>query len=420
VLALGLALLTGGTMLLLTKQLDSDISATLSERADAQLAALARSRGRTVATPGADRGGLAEQSWVFDERGRELLRPPAPGRVERAARGLAAAPEPVERDVGNNVRLRAEPAHRDGRRIGTVVVGVALRPYDHTEHVALLAMLILDACILALGVLVARRVVGKALQPVADMTAQADDWSEHHLDRRFGLGPPRDELTALSATLDHLLARIESSLRHEQRFSAEMAHELRTPLSFVRGEAELALREPATPPETRRSLEHILQGTERMQAVIETLLVAARRELAGAEDVSDALAATRAAVEAADADGSRIQIETGQGELWVGAEARLVEQALQPLLANAVRHARVVVTVQLERDDGHVLVHVLDDGEGIDPDEVEHVFAPGNSASGGAGLGLPLARRLARAAGGDVVAMAGNGGHLVLRLPAAG
>jgi signal transduction histidine kinase len=97
-----------------------------------------------------------------------------------------------------------------------------------------------------------------------------------------------------------------------------------------------------------------------------------------------------------------------------------VEQALQPLLANAVRHARVVVTVQLERDDGHVLVHVLDDGEGIDPDEVEHVFAPGNSASGGAGLGLPLARRLARAAGGDVVAMAGNGGHLVLRLPAAG
>ena len=148
--------------------------------------------------------------------------------------------------MDETVRLRAEPARTGGERIGTVVVGrVARGPYEHTEHLALhRACSLLDACILALGVLVARRVVGKALQPVADMTAQAADWSEHDLDRRFDLGPPRDELTALSATLDRLLARIESSLRHEQRFSAEMAHELRTPLSVVRGEAELALPRP--------------------------------------------------------------------------------------------------------------------------------------------------------------------------------
>ena len=310
-----------------------------------------------------------------------------------------------------------------GTRIGTVVVAVSLRPYDRTEDLALIAMLILDACILALGVLVARRVVGKALQPVADMTAQAADWSEHHLDRRFDLGPPRDELTALSATLDRLLGRIESSLRHEQRFSAEMAHELRTPLSMVRGEAELALRQTGASVETRRSLEQILRGTDRMQAVIDTLLAAARRELAGTEDVSDARAATQAAVEAAASEGRRVEVRSGQGELRVGADAQLVEQALQPLLSNAIRHSRASVTVKLERSDGHVLVHVLDDGDGIDPDALEAVFAPGTSRSGGAGLGLPLARRLARAAGGDVVAVAGgatgSGGHLVLRLPAA-
>ena len=194
-------------------------------------------------------------------------------------------------------------------------MAVSLRPYDRTEDLALIAMLILDACILALGVLVARRVVGKALQPVADMTAQAADWSEHHLDRRFDLGPPRDELTALSATLDRLLGRIESSLRHEQRFSAEMAHELRTPLSMVRGEAELALRQTGASVETRRSLEQILRGTDRMQAVIDTLLAAARRELAGTEDVSDARAATQAAVEAAASEGRRVEVRSGQGEL---------------------------------------------------------------------------------------------------------
>ena len=424
VLGLGLALLTAGAMLLLANQLDSDVSSTLSERADAQLAAVGRARGRTVATPGADREGLAEQSWVFDQRGRELLRPPAASDLESAARGLAGVAKATERDLDGRVRLRAEPAHTGGRRIGTVVVAVALRPYDHTEHLALIAMLILDACILALGVLVARRVVGKALQPVADMTAQAADWSEHHLDRRFDLGPPRDELTALSATLDRLLARIESSLRHEQRFSAEMAHELRTPLSMVRGEAELALRQPGASPDTRRSLEQILRGTDRMEAVIDTLLAAARRELGDGEDVSDALAVARAAVQAADAEGSSIEVRGTAGrDLRVGADAQLVEQALQPLLANAIRHARTRVAVRVERSDGQVLVHVVDDGAGIEPDELDRVFTPGASQSGGAGLGLPLARRLARAAGGDVVAEAGGanggGGHLVLRLPAA-
>ena len=95
--------------------------------------------------------------------------------------------------------------------------------------------------------LLVRLAVTKALQPVADMTARAAEWSENDLDRRFELGPPHDELTALSATLNGLLARIASSLRHEQRFSAEMAHELRTPLSGVRGEAELALSARAAP-----------------------------------------------------------------------------------------------------------------------------------------------------------------------------
>src|ERR1700749_1589531 len=102
------------------------------------------------------------------------------------------------------------------------------------------------------------------------MTATAAEWSEHDLHRRFGLGPPRDELTALAATLDGLLGRIDAALRHEQRFSAEMEHELRTPLSLVRGEAELALRAGRTDPERRAALEAVLAGTDRRPMVIET------------------------------------------------------------------------------------------------------------------------------------------------------
>ena len=74
--------------------------------------------------------------------------------------------------------------------------------------------------------------VDGALRPVAhDDARAAEDWGAHDLDRRFELGPPRDELTGLAATLDGLLARIAASRRHEQRFASEVAHELRTPIA---------------------------------------------------------------------------------------------------------------------------------------------------------------------------------------------
>jgi two-component system OmpR family sensor kinase len=422
VLALGLALLTAAAMLVLGSQLDSDISSALSERADAQLATLGRRDGRTVVRPVADEAPLDERSWVFDERGRMLRRAAAPPDVERAARALARVSAATRVDVGEDVRLLAEPAYGQGgsRRIGTVVVGASLRPYDRTEHLALLAMLALDAFIVAFGALLARRAVGKALQPVADMTAQAEDWSEHDLHRRFDMGAPTDELTALSATLDHLLARIESSLRHEQRFSAEMAHELRTPLSGVRAEAELALRKADLSPDVRDSLQQVVAGTERMQAVIETLMVAARGagDSAGVSDARDgARSALAASAPAAEGRAVRLTLADDSSEpRRVGAGEDLVSAALQPLIDNAIRHARTRVTVRVERGDGMVLVHVEDDGAGIG--DLEAIFAPGASDSGGAGLGLPLARRLARSAGGDVTALRADGGHVVLRLPA--
>ena len=74
------------------------------------------------------------------------------------------------------------------------------------------------------------------------MTRDAAAWSANDLDQRFDLGPRRDELTGLAATLDNLLGRIAASRRHEQRFAGEMAHELRTPIARMRGRAELALR----------------------------------------------------------------------------------------------------------------------------------------------------------------------------------
>jgi signal transduction histidine kinase len=276
--------------------------------------------------------------------------------------------------------------------------------------------------VLLIGAAIAMRwAVRAALRPIAEMTARAADWSEHDLHQRFQLGPPRDELTTLAATFDGLLRRIEAVLRHEQRLSAEMAHELRTPLTGLRGEAELALLRDDLDAESRAAFERMLGSSSRMQNVIDTLLESARTQATGSATTSDPLPAVREAVaavaNAARSRGVEMRLSEPPSELVVDASPAIVTQALYPLLENGVRHACGSVEVAVARDDGHVTVAVRDDGPGLEGRDPDELFAPGVSSSGGAGLGLPLARRLARSCGGDVTAGDGAGGQFELRLP---
>jgi signal transduction histidine kinase len=201
-----------------------------------------------------------------------------------------------------------------------------------------------------------------------------------------------------------------------------MAHELRTPLSGVRAEAELAMRDPSDQSAVGAALERIVAATDRMATVIQTLLATARGQngstrltCEAAVPVGEVVAAMRPA---ADAHGVRIAVHMDHGTA-VAADSGMVAQAFQPLLDNAISHAASAVDVAVEPGPGAVVVAVEDDGRGFDVAEPEGLFAPGRSSTGGAGLGLPLARRLARAMGGDVVAVArpAGGARFELRLP---
>src|SRR4051812_33309946 len=294
VCTLGVGLLIAGVALnlYLSHRLSADADTILKSRAAALLSTLdLRGSAPRVVDNGADEAVLDEQAWVFDAAGRTIERPPVGQQSQAAAIGLARVSRPTTRSIGQDVRLLATPI--PGGR-GTVVAGVSLEPYERSQHFAVVGTLLLCLLVLGAGTLLARRAVSTALRPVADMTAQAADWSEHDLDRRFALGPPRDELTSLAATLDGLLGRITAAMQHEQRFSAEMAHELRTPVSGVRAEGELALRAGSSNGQLRAAIERMLTGTDRMAAVIETLLAAARQEGNAAIGSSDAVQLVRA------------------------------------------------------------------------------------------------------------------------------
>jgi signal transduction histidine kinase len=418
ILAVGLALISVATNLLLSHQLALDAESILKERTRSQLATLVRREDR-LQLRRLDDTSLDRQSWAYSN-GAAIERPQAPSDVQSAADALSGVRVTTERALDGSSQLRATPIFgTDGRRIGTVVVATSLEPYEHSERIARVATIVLSFVVLLLGALVVRRAVGTALRPVGVMAARASDWSERRPGERLSLGPPRDELTRLAATLDDLLGRIDAALHHEQRFSAEVAHEMRTPLSGVRAEAELALRRPDLDAATRESLEAILAASDRMAAAIDTLMLAARS--AGTPGSTDPAAAMREVVgayePAAKAAGVELVLTPSSGSMRVGADHELLAQALAPLVANAIDYAHARVTLSSSARNGTVTLSVEDDGGGLDG-AGEDVFGAGYSTRGGAGLGLPLARRLARACGGDVLSVPATGGaRFELRLP---
>jgi len=426
--AFALVVLTIGFNLFVEGQLRKDADSVLSSRAQAQVATLSLGdNGRLGIAESPHDTALDERVWVFDAAGHVIERPPASPELQRFIDRLSRSSHRIRRDGPRDVRLLAQPVRLSGRRVGTVVAAVSLSPYEQTAHAAFVASLVLGALLLAALVALAWFVVHRALRPVAKMTAQAADWSEHDLDRRFGLGPPRDELTALAATLDDLLSRLGASIRHEQQLSAELSHELRTPLARMRSEAELALRSGRNDEERRAALQAILEQTERMTELVEALLAAARGEHGMDAGISDATDVAVAAIEQVRLDarehGVELALEPLPEPIGVAADRDLAVRVLCPLLDNAVRHADGRVRLDVRRDDGAVVFTVTDDGPGVVPEEAERIFEPGVRGSaaseGGAGLGLPLARRLARAASGDVFAEADAAtGRFSVRLPA--
>jgi signal transduction histidine kinase len=427
--AAAMAAAVAGFNLLFAHSLSGSADDLVRARAAAALEGIDAKGGRLVVSETPDQASPDTLLWVFTD-GRALEAPRAPRSVTLAAQRLAAGPSRLTDVPGAETRLYAAPVVVSGKRLGTVVTGVSLEPYEHTRHAALVWSLALAGALFLVVLVAAHWLLGAALRPVGHMTRSAEDWSEHDLDRRFALGEPYDELTTLAATLDGLLDRLAASLRHEQRFSGEIAHELRTPLSRIRGEAELALRRERTPSQYQQTLEAIMASATQAARAVETLVAIARHESGTALGTCDAEAAARAATDAcqlvAAERGLELAVEAPKAPVRAGVELELAERILQPIVENACRygHRRAVVTVA--RDYGGVTFTVQDDGPGVEPDERERIFEPatrgsaGAAGSNGAGLGLALARRLARAASGEVIALPGaGGGRFVIRLPAA-
>ena len=427
--AVALALVIGVAAfnLLLGQRLSASATALAKAQAAAEVSSLEVTNGTLITPDGPDEGAaIGSPVWVFAGT-KPLEKPRVPASLTAIAASLAGGSERAL-SVDERIRLYALPITSNGRRVGAVVAGVQLDPYNETASTALKGSVLLALVLLGAVTVMTHWILGKALLPVSRMTDDAAAWSDHDLDRRFHLGKPYDELTQLAATLDALLERLSASLRHEQRFAAELSHELRTPLAKIAAETELALRRERSGDDYRGSLESVHRNAEQMSRTVEALVSAARQEAGLSRSTSDLRDVVVEGIglvqEDADERGVKISLAVSEHPVLVAVEADLLDRILQPLLENAIRYGARAVSVEVADDGTNAYINISDDGAGVEAGERESIFEPGARGSaaatrpGGAGLGLALALRLARSAGGEIQARAGDGGgHFSVRLP---
>ncbi|WP_165807078.1 sensor histidine kinase [Nocardioides currus] len=415
VTAVAAVLLTLLVQLLLGQTSTDSVNQVLRDRCDNVATAVrGASTGSTIVVPAsALQAGVA----VYDDAG-ALVGGAVPSAFADVYDELSRTTEPtVTREIDDSDRVRAQPFTLASGVRGVVVVTERLAPYEEAERYALAVSIGTGLLAVLASALLAAWVSRRALRPVGRMAATASQWSERDLGRRFDLGAPTNEITALGGTLDGLLDKVSAAIRSEQRLTSELAHELRTPLTAVQGTAGLMLMRPDLDDDLRDDVEEILVGTRRMGETITGLLELARSTSSMA---AVSVSHLRSAVEHVTERHADVAI--GDVDATIGMPESLVVRAIGPVVDNAVRIAdHVTITVGHARP-GYVAVLVDDDGPGVGPDDVERIFEAGHTSGGhaGSGLGLPLARRIARSAGGDVrLERRDVGSRFVIELPRA-
>ena len=314
----------------------------------------------------------------------------------------------------NGRALRFGVFHQDG-----IVLGIGGETKEITETVAEL----LVAYIAALPVVIvavgfgAWWVAQRAVAPVQAIAAQAETISASDLHQRLSAPSSQDEIANLTSVLNGMFDRLQRSFDQVTRFTSDASHELRTPLALMRAEAESALNTPNLAPHQRELCANVIKQCLQLSQIVDGLLFLSRadnRHLALEQETVDLTSLVRELREDAEILALPLNLTLQcnlPSELRVRGDRRLLSRALMNLIDNAIKYNRaggaVVISALVDRETA--VITIRSNGDGIFGEAKEKVFDRfyrGDSLSGdvatGHGLGLSIAREIARAHNGDV------------------
>ena len=339
--------------------------------------------------------------------GRSRL-PLSPKAHRNAERGQSTW-ETVAIRPGSNksFRLLTMPVVRNGATVNIVQVGMSLENVAAARSRFLLILFILAPLALAASALGGWFLARRALAPVDAMVDAARRIEAEDLSKRLPALPSDDELGRLATVLNDMLARLEQSFGAVRRFSADAAHELRTPLTIIKGEIEVALRSSQDPTEIRQALISCLEEVDRLNALMEDLLLMARMDAkalstpASLVDLADVVQeAAPALIELASRAGNQCTVVAATPLRVQGYESLLFRLVFN-LAENAIKYTPRggIIEVVLEQQGSAAVLQVKDSGPGIAAEAQQHIFDrfyrgdPSREGSG-TGLGLALVRSI--------------------------
>ncbi|MFJ8669504.1 sensor histidine kinase [Streptomyces sp. NPDC093600] len=270
---------------------------------------------------------------------------------------------------------------------------------------------------------------GRVLSPLGRITRTARQVAGSDLARRIELDGPDDELKELADTFDEMLERLERAFTAQQRFVANASHELRTPLAINRTLLEVHLSDPGAPVELQQLGKTLLATNERSEQLVEGLLLLARsdNQVVERKPVDLAEVASRAIDQVhGEAEAKGVEIRGERGPAVVQGNGVLLERIALNLVQNAVRYNLPEggwVEVTTETQHGQAVLVVSNTGPVVPAYEIDNLFEPfrrlrqeRTGSDKGVGLGLSIARSVARAHGGRIIAEPRDGGGLVMRV----
>jgi heavy metal sensor kinase len=438
-----LAAFGGGIYLTFSRSEYKEVEDTLSLSAEQVLASLYEDNGSIqMLTQDPSATHLAEFS-AFTQRGVTLIVLTPEGEILEAVGPYSTDPVSVsearlrptfqtlsETEQRDPVRVYTIPILEGGHVLGWVQSMQSLASTEESLDYLRTVLFIGTGLLSLLAGFAGYFLAGRALAPIDEITDTARRISTKDLSARLDLPDTGDEVSRLANTFDEMLGRIESGFVRERQFTSDASHELRTPLTAMKTILNVMRDGERPAQEYREALDDLAEETDRLQGLVENLLQLARGEK-GLKLQKEEIDLSLLIVDVADslrplADNKHLMLtcELPPSLVLSGDTDQLIRLIVN-LLDNAIKYTEQgSITLSARETDAEAIFEVADTGIGILPEHLPHVFerlytVDAARSSGGAGLGLSIARQIVQAHGGriEVQSEVGNGTRFTVYLP---
>jgi heavy metal sensor kinase len=351
--------------------------------------------------------------------------------LERAMQGEIVY-ETIERTTPR-LRMITIPIMENKKVTSVVQVGTSLEDFDETIKKLLLIMIISIPSSICVTIVVGYFMAKKALKPVDQIRRAAIKISSSNLDERIDIGGRKDELGRLAETFNAMIGRLKDAFQRINQFSIDVSHELKTPLTILKGETEVALRKEREKHDYQVLLLSNLEEIDRMSCIIDDLLLLSKADMKEIKLNIEEVALRDLIMDVCMdmkvvADKKNVELEASELEdIRLKGDELKLRRMLLNIVENGIKYSQAggKVSVSSYQNNGYAKIDVKDNGIGISEEDIKYIFDRfyradrSRKRESGSGLGLSISRWIAEAHQGsiDVISQPAQGSMFTIKLP---